>query len=49
MPRPELLDLIGFRPDSGYGGIESRARIARGEYALGELKPAASGAGGCNE
>ena len=36
---PELRDLIGFRPDSGYGGIESRDRIARGEYALGELKP----------
>ena len=46
---PELRDLIGFRPDSGYGGIESRERIARGEYAFGELKPAASRAGRCNE
>ena len=36
---PELLDLIGFRPDFGYGGIEARERIARGRYALGELKP----------
>lgn len=36
----ELLDLIGFRPSSGYGGIEGRERIARGQYALGELKPA---------
>ena len=35
----ELLDLIGFRPTFGYGGIETRERIARGQYALGELKP----------
>ena len=36
---PELLDLIGFRPTFGYGGIEARERIARGQYGLGELKP----------
>ena len=39
----ELLDLIGFQPGSGsgsgYGGIEGRERLRRGEYALGELKP----------
>ena len=35
----ELLDLIGFRPTSGYGGIEARERIARGQYALGEMTP----------
>ena len=36
---PELRDLIGFRPSFGYGGIEARERIARGQYGLGELKP----------
>lgn len=35
----ELLDLIGFQPTFGYGGIEARERIARGQYALGEMKP----------
>ena len=35
----ELRDLIGFRPSYGYGGIEARERIARGQYGLGELKP----------
>ena len=39
----ELLDLIGFQPGSGsgsgYGGLEGRERLRRGEYALGELKP----------
>jgi ectoine hydroxylase-related dioxygenase (phytanoyl-CoA dioxygenase family) len=36
----ELLDLIGFRPSFGYGGVETAGeRIERGSYALGELKP----------
>ena len=35
----ELLDLIGFRTSSGYGNVEGRERVARGEYAYGELQP----------
>ena len=36
----ELLELIGFKPWQGYGGHEgSYDRVARGRYALGELKP----------
>ena len=36
----ELLDLIGFRPSFGYGGLGLPGeRIERGIYALGELKP----------
>lgn len=36
----ELLDLIGFRPSFGYGGMGVPGeRIERGSYALGELKP----------
>ena len=34
----ELLDLIGFRTFSGYGNVEGRERVARGQYAHGELQ-----------